>query len=315
MVSRRYLRTKVMQGIFAFEANVKEDINQGEKKLTASIESCYTLFCYFFSIFPEFKRNRLNKQEDLKGKIYPTFEDLNPNTKFVDNIVITQIEDNITLNKLWNQLSIHWNDQSDFIVQIFQEIAKCPAYIQYMENPSKSYDEDKKLVLAIIEDVFSQSEMLHWFLEEKNVHWFDDYNEALLMVYKNISNFSEIKGINNKITPLFKDSKEDVDFFKTLYRKTLIHGDSYSKMIESKLQNWELERIMGLDMILMKMAICEFTEMPEIPIKVTINEYIELAKMYSSAKSGLFINGLLDKIVIMLKEEGKLNKMGRGLIN
>jgi hypothetical protein len=215
-----------MQGIFAFEANVKEEINQGEKKLTASIESCYTLFCYFFSIFPEFKRYRLNKQEDLKGKIYPTFEDLNPNTKFVDNIVITQIEDNITLNKLWNQLSIHLNDQSDFIVQIFQEIAKCPAYIQYMENPTRSYEEDKKLVLAIIEDVFAQSEMLHWFLEEKNVHWFDDYNEALLMVYKNISNFTEIKGVNNKITPLYKDTIEDVEFFKTLYRKTLILGDT-----------------------------------------------------------------------------------------
>lgn len=314
MVSRRYLRTKVMQGIFASEANAKEDINLSEKKLTASIESCYTLFCYFLSLFPELKRYRLNKIEDLKGKTYLTYEDLNPNTKFVDNLVIAQIEDNVTLNQLWNKLSVRWDDQGDFVAQIYHEVAKSEDFQYYLNNPERSYEDDKKIVLTIIESVFAQSELLHWFLEEKNVHWFDDYNEALLMVYKNITNFSSKKGNNNKITPLFKDSL-DVDFYKTLYRKVLVLGNVYSKMIEEKLQNWEMERVMGIDMILMKMAICEFTEFEEIPIKVTINEYIELAKWYSSAKSGLFINGLLDKIVMELKEEGKLNKVGRGLIN
>lgn len=314
MVSRRYLRTKVMQGIFASEANAKEDLNLGEKKLTASIESCYTLFCYFLSLFPELKRYRLNKIEDLKGKLFPTYEDLNPNTKFVDNLVIAQIEDNVTLNQLWNQLSVRWDDEGDFIVQIFQEVSKSEEFQYYMNNPERSYEEDKKLVLTIVENVFAQSELLHWFLEEKNVHWFDDYNEALLMVYKNITNFSSKKGNNNKITPLFKDSV-DVEFYKTLYRKVMLNNKEYSTMIETKLQNWEMERVMGIDMILMKMAICEFTEFEEIPLKVTINEYIELAKYYSSTKSGLFINGLLDKIILELKEEGRLNKIGRGLIN
>ena len=314
MVSRRYLRTKVMQGIFASEANAKEDLNLGEKKLTASIESCYTLFCYFLSLFPELKRYRLNKIEDLKGKLFPTYEDLNPNTKFVDNLVIAQIEDNVTLNQLWNQLSVRWDDEGDFIVQILQEVYKSEEFQYYMNNPERSYEEDKKLVLSIVENVFAQSELLHWFLEEKNVHWFDDYNEALLMVYKNITNFSYKKGNNNKITPLFKDSV-DVEFYKTLYRKVMLNNKEYSTMIETKLQNWEMERVMGIDMILMKMAICEFTEFEEIPLKVTINEYIELAKYYSSTKSGLFINGLLDKIILELKEEGRLNKIGRGLIN
>ena len=314
MVSRRYLRTKVMQGIFASEANAKEDLNLGEKKLTASIESCYTLFGYFLSLFPELKRYRLNKIEDLKGKLFPTYEDLNPNTKFVDNLVIAQIEDNVTLNQLWNQLSVRWDDEGDFIVQIFQEVSKSEEFQYYMNNPERSYEEDKKLVLSIVENVFAQSELLHWFLEEKNVHWFDDYNEALLMVYKNITNFSSKKGNNNKITPLFKDSV-DVEFYKTLYRKVMLNNKEYSTMIETKLQNWEMERVMGIDMILMKMAICEFTEFEEIPLKVTINEYIELAKYYSSTKSGLFINGLLDKIILELKEEGRLNKIGRGLIN
>ncbi|HPE39525.1 MAG TPA: transcription antitermination factor NusB [Bacteroidales bacterium] len=304
-----------MQGVFAFEANSKEDINLGEKKLTASIEGCYTLFLYFFSIFPELKRYRLNKLEDLKDKMFPTYEDLNPNTKFVENLVISQIEDNISLNQLWNQHQIRWDDQGDFIAQIFQEISRSEPFQLYMNNTERSYTIDKKLVLDIVETVFAQSELLHWFLEEKNVHWFDDYNEALLMVYKNISTFSQIKENNNKITSLYKDPKEDVDFYKTLFRKVVLYDKFYAELIKDKLQNWEMERIMGTDMILMKMAICEFTEFPEIPIKVTINEYIELAKQYSSRKSGLFINGLLDKIVYDLKEDGKLTKMGRGLIN
>lgn len=315
MVSRRYLRTKVMQAIFAYEANEKEDIILGEKRLIASVEGCYKLFCYFLSLFPEFKSNRLNKMEDLKSKNTLTYDDIHPNTKFVDNLVISQIEDNVVLNQLLNKYRIHWNDQSDFIVQILNEISINLDFIQYMDNPERSYDEDKKIVLSIIENVFAKSELLHWFLEEMNVHWFDDYNEALLMVYKNIQQFSEPKGVSNKILPMYKDPIEDQIFFKTLYQKTVLNSDKFSSIIEQKLQNWELERIMGIDMILMKMAICEFIEFSEIPVKVTINEYIELAKCYSSAKSGLFINGMLDKIVVELKDEGKLNKMGRGLIN
>ncbi len=315
MVSRRYLRTKVMQAVFAYEANEKEDIILGEKKLIASVEGCYRLFCYFLSLFPELKRNRLNKIEDLKSKNTLTYDDLHPNTKFVENQVIAQIEDNIILNQLWNKYRIHWNDQSDFIVQIFNEIALNLDFIQYMENPERSYEEDKKIVLSILENVFAKSELLHWFLEEMNVHWFDDYNEALLMVYKNIQQFSLKKGDSNKILPMYKDPIEDLKFYKTLYHQTVLNSEKFSTLIENKLQNWELERIMGIDMILMKMAICEFVEFPEIPVKVTINEYIELAKCYSSAKSGLFINGMLDRIVVELKDEGKLNKMGRGLIN
>jgi transcription antitermination protein NusB len=315
MVSRRYLRTKVMQAIFAYEANEKEDIILGEKRLIASVEGCYKLFCYFLSLFPEFKRNRLNKMEDLKSKNTLTYDDIHPNTKFVDNLVISQIEDNVVLNQLLNKYRIHWNDQSDFIVQILNEISINLDFIQYMDNPERSYDEDKKIVLSIIENVFAKSELLHWFLEEMNVHWFDDYNEALLMVFKNIQQFSEPKGAANKILPMYKDPIEDLTFYKHLYQKSILNSKQYSSLIEQKLQNWEMERIMGIDMILMKMAICEFIEFSEIPVKVTINEYIELAKCYSSAKSGHFINGLLDKIVVELKDEGKLNKMGRGLIN
>lgn len=315
MISRRYLRTKVMQAIFAHEMNAAETLPAGEKKLTKSIESCYTLFLYFFSIFPELKDYRTQKMEDVKQKFSPSFQDLNPNTKFVDNAVIKQIEENVFLKIKWNEQNINWADGKELIIKLYKTITELPDYEQYMLNPERSYAEDKKLLLTIIEKVLLPDELLHWHFEEQNVHWFDDYNDALLLCYQNIAKFKESAGDQCKIFGLYKDAKEETDFYTQLFSKTILNDKVYNELIESKLQNWESERLIGLDIILMKMALCEFMEFPTIPIKVTINEYIELAKTYSSAKSGHFINGLLDKILADLRSEGKLHKMGRGLLN
>ncbi|MDL2308784.1 transcription antitermination factor NusB [Bacteroidales bacterium OttesenSCG-928-B11] len=314
MVNRRYLRTKVMQALFAHKVNETEDIVEGRKKLTESVQNCYILFLYFFSIFPELRRYRLNKLEELKAKINPTAADLNPNTKFVDNIVINQIEDSITLNREWKNNKVNWTNHNDVIVQIFQEVQKLEEFQRYMNNAERSYEEDKQLVLDVIEKVFVESTLIHWFFEEKNVHWFDDYNDALLIMYRNIQSFKESQGKAVNISPLFKND-DDVDFYLDLYTKTVINDSYYASLINDKLKNWEAERLLNVDVILMKMAICELTQFPTIPVKVIINEYIELAKTYSSAKSGYFINGILDKVIVQLRENGELNKMGRGLLD
>ncbi|MDR3047540.1 MAG: transcription antitermination factor NusB [Bacteroidales bacterium] len=315
MINRRYLRTKVMQAIYAHAIIGNENIVAGEKKLDQAIHSCYTLFLTFVAIFPELKISRLRKFEELKTKINPSFEDINPNTKFVDNKVIEFIEENVLLNRLWKENKINpFVNQKDIVIKIFQEIVDTEEYQNYMQHEERSFSEDKKLILFIIEGVFADSTLLHWFLEEINVNWFDDYNVALLMLYKNINSFTEKKGALNKILPIFQDAEEDVPFYKDLYRKTVINNDYYESLIEPKLQNWEKERVNMMDMILLKMAICELIEFPTIPVKVIINEYIELAKNYSSLKSGSFINGLLDQVIQQLREEGKLHKIGRGLI-
>lgn len=307
-----------MQAIFAHQMNGEEDAVLAEKKLTQSIESCYTLYVYFFSLISEIYRYRVNKLEDLKQKINPTQEDLTPNTKFVDNKVIRQIDDNVRLNTLYKELKINWANHADFIVQVNHQILELAEYQQYMAKPERSYKEDKSLVLDIVEKVFAESELIHWFFEEKNVHWFDDYNEALLMLYKNIETFKESLGDHCPLATLFKRSVEgeesDEEFYRKLFRKTLLHDNDFEQRIENKLQNWELDRVIGLDIILLKMALCEFTEFSDIPIKVTINEYIELSKMYSSAKSKVFINGMLDKMAEDLRGEGQLKKIGRGLM-
>ena len=314
MINRRYLRTKVMQAIFAFEINKKKDYPQAEKNLNNSIQDFYKLFIYLFSLFPEMKHYREVKLESLKEKFNPTEADLNPNTKFVDNAVITQIENCAILKQLFSEHKNNWGDNLDVVHSIYNEIAQSEYFDVYMNNTSKSYEEDKKFVLKIVEKTFANSELLHWFLEEQNVHWFDDYNDALLMLYKNIDTFKESHGNKIKITPLWKDEMEDKDFYKNLFKKTILNDTEYQSIIEKNLQNWEADRLIGLDIIILKMAMCEILEFPDIPIKVTINEYIELAKNYSSNKSGIFVNGMLDKIISEFKAEDRIKKVGRGLI-
>ena len=303
-----------MQALYAMEKNPKEAFPASEKKLDKAIQNCYLLSVYFLALLPEIVRYRMLRLEEFKEKINPTKEDLDPNTKFIDNKVIKQIEENKSVQQFCVNHNVDWSNRYDFIAQIFHEIASSDSYPIYMNSPSQSYKEDKDFVIDILTKTFAESELLHWFLEEKNVHWFDDYNDALLIAYKNILNFTENQSNETTLIPLFKND-EEITFYKDLFRKTALHSAEYQKRIDEKLQHWESERVMEIDTLLMKMAMCELTQFQTIPVKVTINEYIELAKLYSSRKSGVFINGILDTIIVNLKNEGLLNKMGRGLIN
>ena len=312
MITRRYLRIKVLQALYATEKNPKEEFSTREKNLDQTIKNCLILSVYFLALLPEIARYRTLRLEELKEKNNPTEEDLHPNTKFIDNEVIKQIEENKNIRQFCVNHRINWSGRYDFIAQMYHEIANADFFLSYLNTPQKSYKEDKDFVLTVLSQLFADSELLHWFLEEKNVHWFDDYNDALLLAYKNIQKFKENQSDEKALIPLFKD-EEDITFYQELFRKTLLYNTEYQKYIDGKLQRWESERVMEIDTILMKMAICELTQFPTIPVKVTINEYIELAKLYSSRKSGIFINGMLDSIVTDLKDEGKLNKVGRGL--
>lgn len=314
MISRRYLRIKVMQAIYAKQANNTLDIAASEKELDKAIHNCELLTYHFFSIFPELRHYLENKFEELKTKNFPTYEDLHPNTKFVDNLIIKQIEESNAFREKWSSLLVDWSSERDLIAHLFQNISELPEYQSYMTNPERSYKADRDLMLAIIEKVFAENDKLHWCFEEKFVHWSDDYNDALLQVYQTILHW-EPANEQVECAPLFKNETEDTDFYKNLFRRTLIKSTDYGKIIDEKLHNWEADRIIETDMILMKMAICELTEFPDIPTKVTINEYIEIAKSYGSDKSGTFINGMIDKIAQDLREDGKLKKSGRGLID
>lgn len=313
MISRRFLRTKTMQALYAYNMRPEQTMESAAKELIQTINNSYTLFLWLFSILPEMTFYRTRKLENLKDKNNPTEEDLNPNLKFVENQVIAQIETNKTLQLLFQKHHINWTNDDDFIVNLFHMIEETDNYKTYMSNPERSYDEDKQFVLNIIKDFFAESELMHWFFGEKDPNWLDDYEEALAMVYKNIEDFKLSKGDQCKILGLFKNVHEDESFCRDLFLKTIINDAEYEKMIEGKLQNWELERVIGMDILLMKMAICEFLEFPTIPVKVTMNEYIDLAKLYSSDKSKLFINGILDRLIVDFRDQDMLHKTGRGL--
>lgn len=302
-----------MQALYAHSMKPFEDVLTAQNQLVKTVKNCYVLFLWFFSILPEVTFYRKNKLEDLRNKHNPTEEDLNPNTKFVDNMVIAQIEDNVTLQPLFKANHIDWSNDGDFIPRLFHILEETDFYKKYMANPERSYQEDKNLVLDIIEQILAQDDHIRWFFSEKETNWLDDYDEALMMFYKNVSKFKQPAGSDNKIFPLYKDPKEDELFVRNLFKKTIQFDEEYETLIESKLQNWEMERVIGMDVLLMKMAICELLEFPTIPIKVTMNEYIDLAKMYSSEKSQVFVNGILDRLIVDFKEQGRIVKTGIGL--
>ncbi len=312
MVSRHYLRIKTMQALYAYNANPKAQVRSYEADMVKAIHACYELFLWLFALLPEIAFYRMKKLESLKEKYHPTEEDLNPNMKFVNNAVIRQMETNKTLQQQWPKYHVLWEDHTDLIAKLYREIEQLPEYEVYMSTRENDYAEDKKLVLTIVEKVFADNDLLHWYLGEKNTHWIDDYDEAMMMFYQNVKDFKESKGDDCKIVPLFK-SDEDEQFCRHLFRKTLEHSEEYDQMIKDKLQNWEMDRVISMDMLLMEMALCELLEFPSIPIKVTLNEYIEIAKWYSSDKSKLFINGILDRLIVDLRAQDRIVKTGRGL--
>lgn len=312
MVSRHYLRIKTMQALYAYDANPEAEPRKYEADLVKAVKENYELFLWLFALLPEIAFYRLKKLESLKEKYNPTEEDLNPNTKFVENSVIRQIENNQTLQTLWLKHHILWEDETDLVAKLFHEIEQLPEYDVYMQIRESNYNADKRMVLTIIEKVFANNDLLHWFLGEKNTHWIDDYDEAMTMFYQNVKEFKEADGDECKIDTLFKN-RDDEQFCRDLFRKTLEHTSEYTRMIEGKLQNWERDRVIQMDMLLMRMALCELLEFPSIPIKVTLNEYIEISKWYSSEKSKIFINGILDRLIVDLREQDRIVKTGRGL--
>jgi len=304
-----------MQAVFAHQFLHDETIQQGEKKLLTSVDHFYTLYFHLLTFLPALKRFIAQKQEKQKRKFFPSKENLNPNTKFIENAVILQLENNNQLNASQEKYDWLWKDQKDLFLNIMQDLYQKDFVQEYMNKPTRSYTEDKKFVLRLIRNFLVENTLLHWFLGEKNVYWADDFNDAFLVYHKTLEIFSANQDENYPIAKSLQteNMEDDLNFCIELYRKTIINSTFYDTLIEARLKNWEHERTVLMDRVLMRMAICEFLNFPSIPIKASLNEYIELAKFYSSPKSSLFVNGVLDNVLIDLKEQQLIVKTGRGL--
>ncbi len=319
MLSRRHLRIKVLQLIYAFCQSDNDNLDLGEKQLLKSIEKLYEQYIYILTFLTgifEFAQKRI---EEAKKKFLPTEDDLNPNTKFIDNKFIKQISDNKSLQKNIDRYKINWNDEEGMIRNIYQEIKNSKEYRLYIESDSDSYNEDKEIVIKILKKFISEYSRLELYFEDRNIYWASDYFIAIWMAIKTVKLFDESWDDDKPLPSALKsgesEDNEDKDFIILLFRKTILNRTEYEKMIKERAMNWELERIATMDKLILIIAIAELLEFSSIPVKVTLNEYIELAKLFSTHKSRIFINGILDKIISDLQRENKIVKKGRGLMS
>jgi N utilization substance protein B len=319
MLSRRHLRIKALQALYAFTQSHNDNLVLGEKDLLKSINKLYEIFIYQLSLLLEVVEYAEKRLEENKQKFFPTSEDLAPNRRFIDNLFLKQMNENKDLARYVNTYKISWADQGEMIRKLYISMRELPEYQEYMKKPNSTYFDDKEIAQQIVKKVFTRSELLQFFYEEKNIHWSDDFYAANLLVAKTIKSWDVSWDETQRLPLLFKEQvgggdNEDREFLVQLFRKTIVKDEEYTALIENKVKNWEMDRIAVMDILLIKMAIVELLEFPSIPIKVTLNEYIELAKMFSTPKSKIFINGILDKMIVELKANKKIKKMGRGLI-
>lgn len=314
MLNRRHLRIKVLQMLYSyFNDEDSTDIQLAEKNLLNSIERIYDLYIYLLLSFPVVREVALNKQDERKKKLRPTKEDLYPNLKFVDNKIISLIIDSVDLSQLSENRKINWdNDEKREIYRkIFIEIEKSEVYFEHMNNDEKGFEADRNFLIQLFKAEIANSPLIYDFFEDEDIHWMDDIDLACSMVIKTIKNTKED---SFDIMPLYKANDDEKAFICTLLKETIKKDAENELMIENLVENWEFERIAKMDVLLLKMAITELQCFETIPTKVSINEYIEISKYYSTPKSNVFINGILDKSVNLLSKENKINKSGRGLI-
>jgi N utilization substance protein B len=253
-----------------------------------------------------------NRQKKSKKKFRPSPEDLKSDTPFTLNPILMALSESKALQDLCTTHKVSWANQLELVRRLWKKTRESEAYKCYLSIDNPSYQQHKDFVCDMCEQVLFEDEVLESQFEEWSIHWIDDLfvvNPALLKFLKEFS----AKGIRFPV--LLKDAQDDTAFMLTLFRKTILHADEYGVLIQQHAQNWELDRIAIMDIILMKMAICELTHFPGIPVKVSLNEYIEISKFYSTPKSNTFINGILDKAVDQLQAEGKIKKVGRGLMD
>jgi transcription antitermination protein NusB len=315
MLNRRYLRIKAMQALYGFFQSEDADMPRGERELMRSIDKTYELYIYLLGFLGELVRVATNQMELGREKRLPTAEDLNPNLRFINNRLLRQINDDKQLARERDIRKLNWQSEAelDIVRQVWDSVKNWDEYKTYMAGTDDSYTADQEFVIDLFRKFIADDESVEHFLEERNMHWPGDLNMAVApTIIRTLESTTETRGI--VLAPLFKDAEEDKQFVLDLFRKTIIDNARCEKLISEKTKNWEVERIAVMDVILMKMAIVELIHFQSIPVKVTLNEYIEISKTYSTPRSKQFINGILDKLVIDFRADGTMQKTGRGLM-
>lgn len=312
MLSRRQLRIKAIKALYAHLKSEADNMIASEKNMMTSIDKTYDLYFQMMTLPVELARYAQQRQELARQKKLPTHEDLNPNTRFVDNAAIRMIADSDSINDRIAARKLGWERCPELIRALYNQLIATDYFQEYMNAPESSFKTDVALLCTFFEKELQECPLLDEVLEEQSLFWSDDLGFVLTLVIRTLSNMRQ-SHTDVKVLPEFK-SEDDVDFVKTLFEKTLINYNDRIDCIDKFICNWDVERVVFMDNLILATAITELVSFPSIPVKVTLDEYIDIAKFYSTPGSSTFINGVLDKIVVTLTEEGTLRKSGRGLI-
>ncbi|PZO30971.1 MAG: transcription antitermination factor NusB [Flavobacteriaceae bacterium] len=301
-----------MQSIYAMHQKNSDEIEKEEKFLYHSIDNILDLYLIMVSSLVEIKKKEVVFLETSSKKHLATPEEKNPNKKFINNAVLQILEESNSISIALETRKINnWSMNDDYILILLNEVKKSELYQNYMQTKTSTFEEDKQFVVDLFTEVIAPNDKLYEYLEDNKLTWIDDIPMVNTQIQKQLRQIKE--GDEFRVPKLYKD-QEDKEFVSLLFRKTVLNEIELAKEYIDKTPNWDSERIAEIDTIILKLAICEFLKFPSIPVKVTINEYLELAKEYSTPKSSIFINGILDNLVKDFTNEGKMKKSGRGLL-
>jgi transcription antitermination factor NusB len=314
VVNRRHIRVKVMQSIYAMHQNGSDDLVKEEKFLFYSIDAIQDLYLIMLSSLIEICKKETVFLHLSSQKHLATKEERNPNEKFIKNSIFQILAENNSLSIALENRSINnWTLNDDYIILLLNAIKESELYAKYMTNAVNTFEEDKEFIVNIFTDVIVPNEKLYEYIEDDKLTWIDDVPLVNTHIIKQLKAIKQGEDDNFRVPKLYKDN-EDKDYVKDLFRRTVLNESELAKEFLDKTPNWDSDRIAEIDTIILKMAICEFLKFPSIPVKVTLNEYLELAKEYSTPKSSIFINGILDNLVKELEANKRIVKIGRGLM-
>ncbi|HEY4326268.1 MAG TPA: transcription antitermination factor NusB [Mucilaginibacter sp.] len=314
MLNRRHLRVKVLQSLYAYHQSNSGDIKQHEKNLLLSVDKVYEMYIWMLSLISEVADYAENDAQERANKFLPTADDLHADVKILSNRFILSLQKNKEFIAALKKYKVSWEFEPELAKSLFIILKNSNEYKEYLKKKDDTLHSDKDIIKFIFKKVILKSSLAEQVFEDKFIYWPVDKDVLQALIAKTFKNFAFDEAEQNKLAEVTGNWEEDREFIVNLFEESIRYNNDYQELISAKTQNWEPDRIAMMDTLLMKMAIAEFINFSSVPVKVTINEYLEISKEFSTPKSNSFINGILDKILSELKAQNKITKIGRGLI-
>lgn len=314
MLNRRHLRVRVLQTLYAYHASDLKEVNRYEKSLLDSVDQVYAMYIWTLGLLEDVADYAQRDADDRAGKYLPSEDDLNASIKLVSNTFIESLRHNKTYQDAIKKYQVNWSFDPEIVKGVFDKLKASPQYTQYLQIEDRSIGVEKDIIKFIFKKIILVFPVVEQAFEEKFINWPIDKDVLQAMLAKTLKNFQSEVPSQNHLAPVSQNWEEDRVFALDLLSNSIRYQEQYQQLIQEKTMNWEAERIALMDTLLMRMAICELLNFPSIPVKVTMNEYIDIAKEFSTPKSNTFINGILDKILQDLQNSGRIRKNERGML-